>query len=309
MNEQSRIGLTAVVCTYNRRGFLGRCIESLIGQDYAEPYEVIVVDDGSSDGTSELVGDLEGNAPPNVRFRFIRHEKNRGLGAARNTAVKHASGDVVAFTDDDTVVSPDWVATLARCYEAHPEVSAVGGLVLNGHPDSTIAEIGQQIVTSRLTGSVFDGNYTRFIVGNNQSYRKNAIESVGGFEEELIYGGEEAEIQLRLQDNGHKMLFTRDATVTHYQRNSLALLVKQYYRYGIGLNATRVRHMADGGRDLTGGATESWAKRVWRVISQPSAVSRHLDRPIQRILCYPVVYLSSLSRFTGFLVSKLRRGA
>ncbi len=295
------IKISAIVCTYNRKNFLSQCLDSFINQDY-DNYEVIVVDDGSVDGTDQMVGEYKKNVYSKVTFRYIKHEKNKGLGAARNTAVKNAQGEVVAFTDDDSIVSRDWVSNIAKYHLRYPDVAAVGGLVFNGFEDNIIARIGQQIVTYYLYDRLIDNNYTKFLVGNNQSYKKNAVEDVGYFEEGLIYGGEEAEIQNRLIKKGYKMIFSPDITVTHFQRSTLKSFLKQYYKYGIGQFVTdQKKQEIDIDSPEMSLATSSG---IVRLIKRPYLVSKHVEKTSDRLLCFPLVYLSSLMRAAGYMSAK-----
>lgn len=295
------IKISAIVCTYNRKAFLTRCLDSLLNQNYHD-YEVIVVDDGSTDGTPQFVNEYKKKVPSNVTFRYIQHKRNRGLGVARNTAVKNAFGMVVAFTDDDCVVSRDWVANIARYHFNYPEVAAVGGLVFNGCADNVIAEIGQQMVTYLLYDQMIDDQYTNFLVGNNQSYKKEVIEQVQYFEGGLIYGGEDAEIQSRLIGRGYKMIFSPDITVTHFQRSTFKSFLKQYYRYGIGEYVVYLKNRYND--DLYKSRFKSnIIQRIVRPIKRPYEVSKYLEKRREKILCYPFVYLASVARAMGFIAA------
>jgi len=100
-----RPAFSVVICTYNRAPVLPRAIETVLTQDF-DDFELVVVDDGSTDGTAEVVGSL---ADP--RVRYVRQE-NAGLGAARNTGVANAEGRYVVFLDDDDLALPGWLAGL-----------------------------------------------------------------------------------------------------------------------------------------------------------------------------------------------------
>jgi glycosyltransferase involved in cell wall biosynthesis len=108
-----------VVPTFNRKAVLRQCIEALAKQDYPD-FEVIVVDDGSTDQTSEMIVDEF----PKVRFLTQDH---RGPAAARNRGVAGARGEIIAFTDDDCVAPRNWLTRLADGYARHPRVAGVGG--------------------------------------------------------------------------------------------------------------------------------------------------------------------------------------
>ena len=297
--------ISATVCSYNRASALKNCIESLINQDFQGPYQIIVVDDGSTDTTKEIVESFDARIPDDVEFTYVRHPKNKGLGAARNTATVHALAEIVAYTDDDVVVDTKWVQKIYDCYQAHPEAVAAGGMVRNGLTNSMIAEIGQQIVTGRLLESVDEHGYTEFLVGNNQTYRKKAVEDVGGFDESLIYGGDEAWIQGRLLAQGKKMVFDPAILVTHYQRSSIPSFLKQYYRYGFGLYITKEKLRLDQSIKSMLSKKETLATRVYRVLSQPHRVVPHVPSFSGKVVAPVFVYLSSVCRYLGYLRAKV----
>jgi hypothetical protein len=116
--------MSIVVCAYNSERLIARAIESLLSQKYpAERYEILVVDDGSSDRTAEIV--------QNYPVRLIRHPTNLGVAAARNTGLEHISGDIYVCFDDDCIVEPRWLLQLAKGYRQLAEgyrQSHVGGV-------------------------------------------------------------------------------------------------------------------------------------------------------------------------------------
>src|SRR3989338_1972884 len=100
----SQIDITIIIPTYNRKNMLKKCLHILLTQNYFnEKYEVIVVDDGSRDGTKEVV-----RAFNNPQLRYYWQE-NKGPGAAINAGARIAKGDILAFTEDDCIVSKDWL--------------------------------------------------------------------------------------------------------------------------------------------------------------------------------------------------------
>ena len=97
-----------LVCTFNRLEYLKRCIASLLEIDFPE-YEVIIVDDGSNDGTKEFLDNIK-----NDKIKVVHHERNQGICAAKNTGIKHANFDIIACTDDDCTVDRNWLAELLK---------------------------------------------------------------------------------------------------------------------------------------------------------------------------------------------------
>src|SRR5436190_3997071 len=111
--------VSVVVPTRGRAGYLGVTLDSLQSQEPAAPYELLVVDDGSTDGTREL---LESRGVPSLRL-----DPPGGLNAARNAGVRETGGELVAFVDDDVDVPRGWLRALAEGAERHPDAEAFGG--------------------------------------------------------------------------------------------------------------------------------------------------------------------------------------
>src|SRR5690349_4969777 len=118
MPANSQPLVSVVIAAYNTEAYIGEALESVLSQDW-RPFEVIVVDDGSTDGTADVV----------KRFGRVRYiwQENAGPGAARNTAIAASDGDLIAITDSDDLVAPGRLSLQARYLIDHPEVDAVLG--------------------------------------------------------------------------------------------------------------------------------------------------------------------------------------
>lgn len=192
--------ISVVIPTYNRRERLRQILAPLVAQTYAD-YEVIVVDGGSRDGTpAMLAADF-----PGVRGLT---ELKSGPAAARNTGLRAATGEIVAFTDDDCLVPVDWLARLADGYRRHPEVSGVAGRL---EPPEAVwrrnlvarLEVWVTWHTYGLTPDRPEFRAAGLAVPgatNNVSYRRAALLAVGGFSETFTrhVAGEERDLRERL---------------------------------------------------------------------------------------------------------------
>jgi len=223
--------ISIVIPTHNRKALLHRCLTAVTHQDYPD-YEVIVVDDGSTDGTEAMVR----REFPQVRY--IRQEPSRGPGAARNRGIEAATGEVVAFTDDDCVPPKDWLSQLSKGFQQFPEVAAVGG----------IQEASKQVLYTRLLA-----RYERFVtrrvyqVGdrpvvsrpapggtNNLAVRRLVLEQVGGFDERFpVAAGEDADLLYRIALAGYPTVCL-PLKVTHLQPYTWRHFFRQQIRRGVG---------------------------------------------------------------------------
>jgi len=118
------IQISAIICTHNRDTYLGAAIDSLLGQDFAANFEVVVVDNGSSDGTCQVVEQRADD--PRLKYIF---EPTIGLSVARNTGAKVASADILAYLDDDAVASKGWLQVLYSAYYNNSKLAIAGGKV------------------------------------------------------------------------------------------------------------------------------------------------------------------------------------
>ena len=205
--------ISVVVPSYNRVDILPRCLESLTKQTYANR-EVVVVDDGSTDGTAEY---LRGFAAehPNLRLRWFINEGNRGANASRNRGIRESQGELIAFLDSDCIAEPDWLDELAGGFDSD-DVATVTGRVQDPQP-TNIYELtlkGMHRVHGR-------GEAPRLIAGNMCIRRHLLLEYP--LDEDLKYGGDEEGIYLRLKAAGYRQRLVPQALVRHehyYTRRS-----------------------------------------------------------------------------------------
>ena len=159
--------VTLAISTYNRKGYLEKCVKSLRALN-SRPDEIIIVNDGSTDGTYEYLERLRGTDP---RFRIAHHTRNQGLSAGRNTAIRHAKGDIIAFTDDDCIVTPQWLAELQKPF-ADESIVCAYGQVLYRSADYH-GYFPERIVQNKGP---------RWPMGANIAYRRGAFRQVGLFD-------------------------------------------------------------------------------------------------------------------------------
>jgi glycosyltransferase involved in cell wall biosynthesis len=198
--------VSVVVPAFNRRDALLRCLSGIARQTYPR-LEVIVVDDGSSDGTEALLEQLAG-ARRELALRWVRHGSNLGANAARNTGARIARGDVVAFLDSDAVPEPGWAAELVSGFD-EPSVAAVTGRVEEPAPRNVyeLAYKGTHCVHDR-------GGEARRLVAGNLAIRRHLLLALP-LEEDLKYGCNEEGIFLRLGALGYRQRFIPSAVIVH----------------------------------------------------------------------------------------------
>ena len=173
---RARAGLGIVVCTYDRCDALARCLASLIRLEPppdGTALELIVVDNNSSDGTRALVESWRQRSPHPVRYVF---ERRQGLAYARNAGVRTSTAPLIACTDDDCLVAPDWSSILI---EELGSVDVVGGRV-ELH-DVRDAALGTRTAADGIRVNSIDDVFSRMI-GCNLAFRRSVFDTVGGYD-------------------------------------------------------------------------------------------------------------------------------
>ena len=207
--------VSVVVASYNGERTLKACLDSLDRLNYPD-YEVILVDDGSTDTTRQIAF-----AHPNVRY--FRHEKNLGLSVARNTGIAAATGEIVAFTDSDCRADEDWLYYLVGDL-LESEFAGIGGPNLLPPEDSLVAAAVMASPGGPAHVMLTD-RQAEHIPGCNMAFYKWALAQVGGFDPIFHRAGDDVDLCWRLQQAGLKIGFSPAAFVWHYRRSTVRRLL------------------------------------------------------------------------------------
>ncbi len=219
---------SVIVPTYNRLKSLKRTLESIFLQEHPE-YEIVVVDDGSTDGTCDFLSEIASSG----KIRFVTQE-NRGPASARNTGIKITRGRFLAFTDDDCVVPRTWLKQLQEGFKS-VEIAIVGGAARNRVIGNLFSETSQQIVNYFVSELNAEGRMSGFLTSNNIAYRREALTSAGGFDERFRKaGGEERALHAIIMHRGGRSIFTSKLIVDHYHDMSARSFFRQQRNYGRG---------------------------------------------------------------------------
>jgi glycosyltransferase involved in cell wall biosynthesis len=206
--------VSVVVPTWNRAALLRDALASLVSQDYPrERYEIIVVDDGSTDATSAVAQDyVETDSLP--RVQYVR-QAHTGLNAARNAGVAAAKGDLICFVDDDVEAPSAWLRAIVRGAARHLYAGCLGGpihLRIEGRQPRMCGkeELGE---TELDLGP--DDRTGPLIWGANMAIRRSVLDAVGLFREDLPLYGDEEEWERRLFASGGTTVYIADAWLWH----------------------------------------------------------------------------------------------
>jgi O-antigen biosynthesis protein len=241
--------VSVVVASYNASRTLQACLNSVTRLRYPD-YEVILVDDGSTDDTTALASKF-----PDVRY--VRHPHNLGLSEARNTGIAAARGEIVAFTDADCRADEDWLYYLVTDL-IRGGYAGIGGPNLLPPEDSCVASVvmaspggpAHVMLTDRLA---------EHIPGCNMAFYKWVFLEAGGFDPQFRCAGDDVDMCWRLQHAGYRVGFSHAGFVWHYRRSRIQDYLRQQYGYGEA-EALLVRKHPEYFSSLGGGI---WRGRIY----------------------------------------------
>jgi len=229
--------VSVVIPTYNRSALLRSTVDSVLNQDTQTTFEVIVIDNNSSDDTKDVVASLIETYPGKVRYVV---ERKQGNAHARNRGIEEAKGAIVAFVDDDVTVDKNWLTSLKTILDARSDLSFVGGKVLpqwNGPPPSWLTPDHWAPLALLDYGNdefAISGNSPRGLLTANIAFRRNVFEETGMFLPDLqrvknmIGSMEDHEFLLRVCRSGKQGIYTpRMIATTHIDTERLT---KAYHR-------------------------------------------------------------------------------
>lgn len=233
--------ISVVVPCYNEEDNIGKCLDSLLLQDYRNNYDIIVVDSASEDKTQDIIRNY---AQKNEIIHFIPAQ-SRGTARGRNIGIKNASYDYVAFIDADCEAPREWLSLLVKSYlqakSKIDDVIAAGGRNI-APADANHFTKAIEIALDSYFGSFSSIQGRQFknpsIVSSlstvNALYEKKKIIETGYFDETLHNEAEDAEINFRLFSTGNRFYYIPDSFVWHRMRSSSILWMKNMFRYGKG---------------------------------------------------------------------------
>jgi GT2 family glycosyltransferase len=257
--------VSVVVCAYNAESTMAPCLDSLRELRYPA-YEVVVVDDGSTDRTGKIADQYEG--------LHVIHQENKGLSAARNVGIAASTGEIVAFTDSDCVVDPDWLYYLVATFLSSGW-AAVGGPNLPPPEDSLVATCVAASPGGPLHVLLNDEE-AEHIPGCNMAFRREVLEELGGFDPIYRAAGDDVDLCWRLQDRGYRIAFSPAAIVWHFRRNTVKAYIGQQRGYGKAEGLLYFRHP----RRFNALGYSRWRGRIYGGIYSLSSSLFSLRRPV-----------------------------
>lgn len=270
MSKDEVTDISVVLCSYNRKQSLLGTLESLAKSKTQSDvrWEVLVVDNNSTDGTDTAVRDFVRQGHENFRYIF---EPRQGKGFALNSGVRAARGRIIAFTDDDAIVSQDWLTTLVKEFEADPALRCVGGMVALHNPN----DLPVTIRTSSIRQEVSWANFNLLdipIIGCNVAFRATVFGELGPYDDRfgpgagVVPSGADMDFIYRTCRSGMRMIYVPQAVVSHnHGRTTEAEIESLNRRYLVGRGGFYCKHVLAGDLYVTRMALREfyWIAREW----------------------------------------------
>ena len=271
-----------MVCAFNAADTIDDCLSSLARLTYPS-VEVIVVNDGSRDATSSIAH----------RFAGVRviDTPNGGLSAARNVGLAAARGEIVAYTDADARVDPDWLTYLVQPM-LMSDVAGAGGPNVAPDDDPWVAQC-----VARAPGGpshvMLDDRIAEHVPGCNMAFRRDALLSIGGFNPVYLRAGDDVDICWRLQAKGFRIGFAPAALVWHHRRPSVRAYWHQQVGYGEGEAWLDAHHPEKFlGRQML------WHGRIYSPLPfLRSAVGKRVNTGVWGTAAFPSIYSTRMPRW------------
>jgi len=226
--------ISVVVVNWNRKELLRECLHSLASQNLSDGSQpaVIVVDNGSTDGSVEMLeAEFGGDRP--LPVQLIRNKDNRGFCGANNQGIAASKSDFIALLNNDAEADPNWLQSLLAAFHERPEIGMAASKILHFENPGRIDKVGHLIYPDgqnrgRGTGEMDHGQYdqveeTAWPDGCACMYRRKMLDEIGGFDEDFFAYADDAELGLRAQIAGWRCLYVPQAVVKHRRGETLGL--------------------------------------------------------------------------------------
>jgi GT2 family glycosyltransferase len=275
--------VSVLICARNAAETLDECLRSVAKLDYPD-YEVIVVNDGSTDATGEIARRYAGVT--------VMDTPHGGLSAARNAALERATGSIVAYTDADVCVDPAWLIYLVQPF-LRSDVAGAGGPNVVPEDDPWMAQC-----VARSPGApthvLLDDRLAEHVPGCNMAYRRDALLAIGGFDPAYHAAGDDVDVCWRLQARGQQIGFAPSAIVWHRHRRTM----RGYWRQQVGYGEAETQLMDNHPeRFLNGHAV--WKGRIYSSLPFVRAISRvRVNAGVWGTAAFPSVYSAHIPSMT-----------
>lgn len=239
--------ITVAIPTLDRPDGLSRCLEALLIQGTVLPEEVLIIDQGNYQITEKAINEVRSKTAVRI---VHRSQQKLGLSAARNLASSQATQEIIAFTDDDCVPDPHWLASIERTFASDSKLDGVTGRILPF--GETSPELFPISIRTRKKGATFQGRKFPWDVGSggNFAIKRSELLQVNGYDERLGTGSagksaEDIDVFYRLLLAGAVIRYQPDVVIYH-ERQDAERLIRSFWNYSHGFGAFTAKHLHKG---------------------------------------------------------------
>lgn len=212
--------ISIIIPVYNRLEFTKKCLESIFKYGSKYDFEIIVVDNASSDGTKEFLDSLS------EKVIAIHNKENLGFGKACNQGAKKANGEYLLFLNNDTIVTKNWMNVLVKELDENPEIAMAGSKLL--FPDDTIQHAGVVFAEDKIPYHIYSREIKeKHYVNKKRNFnavtaacmlvRKDLFDEADGFDENFFNGYEDIDLCLKIRELGKYIIYCPESVVYHYE--------------------------------------------------------------------------------------------
>jgi len=246
INEKplSRDSISVVVCTYKRADKLPHCLNKLLAMNGADGlrWEIVCVDSNTTSESRQIIEEFARSSPIPIRYVF---EPDPRLSLARNAGLRHASGDILAFTDDDCLVDPNWLVTIWKEFRADDSLAILAGRLELHNPD----DLPICIRTFRDRIPIGPTSFFSLSGTSNMAFRRRVVDAIGGFDPEFgpgasLLAAEDSDFVYRALKVGLTAIYSPDVLIFHdHGRRTMAERRKVERAYVISRGAFYLKHI------------------------------------------------------------------
>jgi glycosyltransferase involved in cell wall biosynthesis len=241
-----------IVCTHNRAHRLEQTLNSLqqMTVPFDLPWELIIVDNNSSDNTKKVIDNFINKSSLKIKYVF---ERNQGLSHARNMGIQEASGNIIAFTDDDCIVDRYWITSISKEFHADESIVGIGGRVLlyNKMDRPISIRISEERATISSTDRIF-----KLMIGCNMAIARPVFDEIGLFDTDFGAGTrfastEDLDFLYRVYKRGLKLIYSPDVLIYHnHGRRNEAQIRSLIKGYAVGRGAFYCKYILMADKDV-----------------------------------------------------------
>jgi GT2 family glycosyltransferase len=300
------VKFSVLICTYNRADLLAQCLEALICRTTEKPDEIVIVNGGDERADEVVEGQRsEIRGQKSIEIKLIK-TVNRNLAASRNVGLPHCTGEIIAMTDDDAEVFPDWVTQMKRLHAAHPKAGAVGGPVIGADSDSLVSRLADRVTFN----SPANARNVRTLPGVNVSYKRAVVDGIGA-QDETLFRGEDVDFNWRVKRLGYEVYYDPSVRVLHHHRPSLRAFLNQHYMYGRAYYLVRRKwpemycvypHALRRPKDVL-----KLLNFIGASFYEPIQYAARMERFADRLSAYPLLFANQLA-WRGGMVQEMLAG-